>query len=200
MLLAALLLGATIAFADDEGAEGEGEVDAAPAPATRTPTHGAEPFRVTSDAFPPGDDIPSDHTCDGPDRSPPIHWSGAPEGTKAFAIVVEDPDAPGGTFVHWAVYNVPGAAQALDKGVPPAGELGDGSRQAKNDFGKVGWNGPCPPKGSKHDYRFRVFALSEPLDVLPGSGHRSVTAAMKGKILGKAELVGNYSRSADATR
>ena len=157
----------------------------------------AEPasLQISSDAFADGKIIPKDHTCDGADRSPPLHWDGAPERTKAFALVVDDPDAPSGVFTHWLLYNVPAAAKALDVGVATTGTLGDGSRQGTNDFGRVGWSGPCPPPGSAHRYRFKLYALSAPLELEPGAKRDAVLKAIKEKKLAEAEVTGKYERS-----
>ena len=157
----------------------------------------AEPasLQISSDAFADGKIIPKDHTCDGADRSPPLHWDGAPERAKAFALVVDDPDAPSGVFTHWLLYNVPAAAKALDVGVATTGTLGDGSRQGTNDFGRVGWSGPCPPPGSAHRYTFKLYALSAPLELEPGAKRDAVLKAIKEKKLAEAEVTGKYERS-----
>lgn len=157
------------------------------------PVRGNE-LRLSSPAFKTDTDVPPEHTCDGADRSPAVEWRGAPEATKAFALLVEDPDAPSGVFVHWVVYNIPGAAGALDQGVENRDTLGDGTRQGKNDFGNVGYGGPCPPPGSKHHYEFRLFALAASLDLDPGASAASLRQAMQGKILAEARLVGLYQR------
>jgi Raf kinase inhibitor-like YbhB/YbcL family protein len=154
----------------------------------------AASFRVTSDAFAEGAAIPKDHTCDGADRSPALQWEGAPEGTKAFALIVEDPDAPGGTFTHWVLYNIPGAAKGLAEGIPTTATLGDGSRQGKNDFKRPGYGGPCPPKGTKHRYEFRLYALPELLEVEAGATGSEVEKAIKDKKLAKTKLTGRYGR------
>jgi len=151
-------------------------------------------LKVTSDAFHDGEPIPKDHTCDGADRSPPLQWEDAPEGTKAFAVVVDDPDAPVGTWTHWLIYNVPPAAKALGRGVPTKDTLGDGSRQGTNDFGKIGYGGPCPPRGSNHRYFFKVYALSAPLDLEPGAKRDAVLKALKEKTLAQGQLIGRYGR------
>lgn len=151
-------------------------------------------FRLTSDAFAEGAPIPKDHTCDGADRSPPLQWEGAPEAAKAFALIVDDPDAPAGSWNHWVIYNVPGAAKALAEGIPTTATLGDGSRQGKNDFKRPGYGGPCPPKGSKHRYTFRLYALSEPLEIEAGATRDEVLKAIKAKTLAKTELMGKYGR------
>jgi Raf kinase inhibitor-like YbhB/YbcL family protein len=151
-------------------------------------------FKVSSDAFEEGNLIPKNHTCDGADRSPPLHWEGAPEAARAFAIVVDDPDAPGGNWNHWLVYNIPSAAKALAADVPKTRSLGDGTRQGTNDFGTVGYRGPCPPSGTNHRYYFKVYALSAPLELEPGARREKVVNALKDKTLAKAQLMGRYQR------
>jgi Raf kinase inhibitor-like YbhB/YbcL family protein len=152
-------------------------------------------FTVVSKDFADGANIPVEHTCDGADRSPALSWSGAPEESKAFAIVMEDPDAKG--FTHWTAWNVPKGARALDRGVPVKAELGDGTIQGKNDFGRVGYAGPCPPKGPAHQYVIRVFALDGPLEIDDGAAPDDVIAAAKKKSLADAKLKGTYQRSTD---
>ena len=124
------------------------------------------PLALTSPAIPPGGPIPAEYTCDGTDISPPLVWSGVPGGTQSLLVVIADPDAPGGTFYHWAIYGVPRRGwPGLNAGFsrnPPAGV-----RQARNDFGTIGYRGPCPPRGSTHHYRIELYALSRPtLDLL----------------------------------
>jgi Raf kinase inhibitor-like YbhB/YbcL family protein len=151
-------------------------------------------LRVASDAFEDGKPIPKEFTCDGPDRSPPLHWDGVPERSKALALVVDDPDAPSGNWNHWLIYNMPPATRALGAGVPTNPALGDGSRQGTNDFGKIGYRGPCPPPGSKHRYVFKLYALSAPLELEPGAKRDAVLKAVKEKALAEAEVVGRYGR------
>jgi Raf kinase inhibitor-like YbhB/YbcL family protein len=151
-------------------------------------------LKLASDAFEEGMLIPKEHTCDGADRSPPLHWEGAPDDAKSFAIVVDDPDAPSGNWNHWLIYNIPPAAKALAEGVPIRGLLGDGTRQGTNDFGKTGYGGPCPPRGSNHRYYFKLYALSAPLELEPGAKRDAVLKALDGKTLGEARLMGKYGR------
>ena len=160
------------------------------------PAADAPSFALASDAFTDGKLIPAEFTCDGADRSPPLHWDGAPEATKAFALVVEDPDAPGDTFTHWILYNAPGATKAFDEGVATNSKLGDGSMQGTNDFGKIGYAGPCPPREASHRYVFQLYALSEPVDLQPGAKRDAVLAAIKSTTLAKAKLTGTYKRGA----
>ena len=158
-------------------------------------TASAGDFRLVSEDFQDGKEIPAEHTCDGPDRSPELRWEGAPEKAKAYALVVEDPDAPKGTFTHWVLYDIPSGARALGGDFKNDAELGDGSRQATNDFGKVGWAGPCPPKGDAHRYVFKLYALSEPLGVQEGVKSREVVKAIEEKKIAEAKLTGKYKRA-----
>lgn len=152
------------------------------------------PLRLASDAFENGKSIPGQYSCDGANRSPPLHWDGPPAGTVAFALLVDDPDAPAGNWNHWVLYNVPAAAQALGPSVPNNAALGDGSLQGTNDFGRVGYGGPCPPKGSTHHYSFRLYALSATVELQPGAKRAGLLKALKDKTLGQAELTGTYGR------
>jgi len=149
---------------------------------------------LTSPAFAEGAAIPRRFTCDGEDLSPPLAWSEPPEGTRAFALVVDDPDAPGGTFTHWLVYDLPADARSLPEGVPAESELPGGGRQGENDFGRTGYGGPCPPRGEQHRYRFAVYALDAPLGLPPGAGRGEVLEAIAGHALARGMLTGTYRR------
>ncbi len=150
---------------------------------------------IASDAFEEGKPIPRKFTCDGADRSPPLHWDGVPEGTNALALVVDDPDAPSGTWTHWLLFNMPPATRALGEGVPTSATLGDGSRQGTNDFGKLGYGGPCPPPGATHRYRFKLYALPGPIELEPGAKRDAVLQAIgRRKIVAEGELAGSYGR------
>jgi len=151
-------------------------------------------FTVKSPAFPPGAEIPKKSSCQGADLSPALEWSGFPAKTASFALIVDDPDAPGGTWVHWVLWNLPAIAHSLPEGVARNDELPDGSRQGRNDFRKVGYNGPCPPPGKTHRYFFRLYALDGKLDLAPGASRAELDAAMKGHILGQAEYGGTFRR------
>ena len=142
-------------------------------------------MELTSPAFAAGEPIPAAHTCDGADTPPPLGWSGVPAGAQALALIVDDPDAPRGTWLHWTVWNLPVAPGAL----PGAGVEG------VNDFGNVGWGGPCPPSGT-HRYVFRLFALDAPLALAEGASRAELEGAMKGHVLARAELMGTYRRRA----
>ncbi len=149
---------------------------------------------ITSEAFGEGETIPAEYTCDNRDISPPLTWSGIPAGTKSIALIMDDPDAPRGTFVHWVLYGIPPEAQGLPEAVPKNKTLNDGSRQGTTGFGKIGYGGPCPPPGKPHRYYFKVYALDTKLDLPPGVSKADLESAMKGHILAKGELMGRYGR------
>jgi Raf kinase inhibitor-like YbhB/YbcL family protein len=152
------------------------------------------PFVLISPAFAPGTAIPAEYTCDGADISPPLAWSGAPAGTKSFVLVVDDPDAPGGTFGHWAAFDIAPAAVGLAAGYG-AGRPGDRFREARNDFGQSGYRGPCPPPGPVHHYHFRLLAIGRPtLDLTPAASAVDVLQAAGRYVIRRAELVGTYRR------
>ena len=143
-------------------------------------------FALTSEAFADGQPIPTEFSCDGADRPPPLAWGEPPEGTRSFALIVDDPDAPSGTFRHWGAYDIPADARSL------SGSF----QQATNDFGKTGYGGPCPPKGhGPHHYRFKLLALDvDKLDAGRTQGCRGRSASQSSHLLGRAELTGTYER------
>lgn len=151
-------------------------------------------FAVRSPDFSNGADIPKEFTCSGEDRSPALEWSEAPAGTKSFALIADDPDAPVGTWVHWVIFNIPGAARGLHGGIEKKDQLADGARQGRNDFRKIGYNGPCPPPGKPHRYFFKLYALNADLKLAPGASKSDVEKAMEGHILGRAEWMGRFRR------
>lgn len=151
-------------------------------------------FSLNSSQWKEGDAIPQQFTCDGADVSPPLEWSGAPEGTRSFSLVTEDPDAPGGTFFHWLIYDLPAGAHGLPENVSPQKELSDGSRQGRNSFGRIGYGGPCPPRGPAHRYFFHLYALDKKLDLPPGASRDQLDRAMKGHVLAETKLMGRYQR------
>jgi len=151
-------------------------------------------FVITSPAFKSGEIIPKRYTCDGIDVSPPLSWSGFPAGTKSFVLIVEDPDAPGGIFTHWIVYNISSKITSLPEKVKRVERLGNGILQGLNSFGKIGYNGPCPPHGSKHRYYFRIYALDCYIDLPPGATREEILKAIEGHVIGEAELLGYYER------
>lgn len=142
-------------------------------------------FALTTSAFAAGGEIPARYTCDGQDVSPPLAWAGAPAGTAAFALIVDDPDAGG--FVHWVVAPIPAVATSLPEGVPPGGP----PPQGRNGFGRIGWGGPCPPAGTHH-YVFQLVALREVPSLPANPSATAVRAAIKGAVLAEARLEGTY--------
>ena len=153
-------------------------------------------FELTSSAFHAGQSIPVQFTCDGQRVSPPLAWSGAPPHTATFTLIVDDPDAPRGTFTHWVLFNIPGDVDHLDEQVPPVPVLDNGAVQGRNDFGGVGYGAPCPPMGAPHRYRFTLDALDTRLPLPAGASRQQVLDAMRGHILAQAQLVGTYQRRA----
>lgn len=152
-------------------------------------------MELTSPAFEEGGAIPVRHTCDGEDLSPALAWRGVPEGTASLALVVDDPDAPAGTWVHWVVYGIPAGAEGLPEGVAPAETGPAGSRQGRNDFQRLGYGGPCPPPNGAHRYRFRLYALDADIDLSPGATKAQLLAAIEGRVLAEARLTGTYRRT-----
>ena len=156
---------------------------------------GAHPsIPMTSDAFAPGEMIPKKFTCDGPDLSPKLAWSAPPAGTQSFALIMDDPDAPVGTWVHWVLYDLPANVLELPEGLAKDKELPSGARQGRNDFGKIGYGGPCPPGSKPHRYFFKLYALNTKLGLGAGATKADLLRAMKGHILAQAELLGKYGR------
>ena len=148
---------------------------------------------LQSPAFASGGAIPSVHTCDGEDSSPALSWTGVPAGAKSLALLCEDPDAPRGLWVHWVLYDLPASASSLPEAVPPRESLPGGGTHGKNDFGKLGYGGPCPPGGT-HRYFFRLYALDRTLSLPAGASRADVLRAMEGHVLAEGELLGKYSR------
>jgi Raf kinase inhibitor-like YbhB/YbcL family protein len=149
-------------------------------------------FEIVTKAFRNGGSIPKKYTCDGPDVSPPLSWNDPPDGTERLALIVDDPDAPAGTWVHWVVYDLPPGTRDLPEGVPKDRELRNGACQGPNDFGKVGYNGPCPPRGKPHRYFFKLYALDSRTNLKPLATKRELEQAMKGHVVAQAELIGKY--------
>jgi Raf kinase inhibitor-like YbhB/YbcL family protein len=151
-------------------------------------------FAISSASFPSGGDIPKKYTCDGADISPELSWTEPPQGTKSFAVIAEDPDAPAGTWTHWVLFDLSPDTTSLAESVNKIDELPGGERQGRNDFRKIGYNGPCPPPGRPHRYFYKIFALGEKLNLEPGASKADVEKAMEGLILGQAEWMGKYQR------
>ncbi len=145
---------------------------------------------VKSPAFIQGGRMPVKYTCDGEDISPQLSWEPGPPATESYALIVDDPDAPGGTFTHWLVYNIPSNVTRLEEhvtGLP-------GMLQGKNSYGRAGYGGPCPPPGKLHHYRFNVYALDSRLKLAPGASKDDLMGAMRGHVLAQGELTGVYGR------
>lgn len=159
-----------------------------------TERRNAMTLTVSSLAFKEGQLIPARHTCDGEDISPPLKWNPVPEGTKTLALISDDPDAPGGTWVHWVVYNLPASVTVLPEKVPADEAVPNGGRQGLNDFGRIGYGGPCPPRGSTHRYFFKLYALDTELSLKPRATKKDLTEAMKGHVLAEGQLMGTYKR------
>ncbi len=152
------------------------------------------PFVLSSDAFRNGGEIPPVYTCRGQGISPLLTWNGTPEGVRAFALLLEDPDAPGGTFSHWVVYNIPPEKRELPPSLPHNPSFPDGIRQGMNDFRKIGYGAPCPPPGRSHRYYFRLYALDAPLIPAPSMDRDTLLRGIKGHVYGTAELMGFFKR------
>ena len=151
-------------------------------------------FSLSSQSFQNGSDIPKKFTCDGPDVSPQLKWNDPPPNTLSFALIMDDPDAPAGTWVHWVLYDLPADTGELPEGVRKQEQLSSGARQGRNDFGKIGYGGPCPPPGKAHRYFFKLYALDTKLNLKSGATKADLERAMKGRILAQAELIGRYGR------
>ncbi len=156
-------------------------------------TKGGKAMKITSAVFTEGSNIPSKYTCDGQDISPPLEWKDAPEGTKSFALISDDPDAPVGTWVHWVAFNIPPGVAKLEENIKHDKEFKNGMRQGNNDWPKIGYGGPCPPSGT-HRYYFKLYALDTVLDIKPGSTKEQLLKTMKGHVLAEAQLMGKYRR------
>ncbi len=155
-------------------------------------------FNLTSAAFAANGSIPSKYTCEGADISPPLEWSGAPSGTKSFALIVDDPDAPDPAkpqrvYVHWVVYNIPASTTKLPENATKSG-LPSGAVQGSNDWGKQTYGGPCPPIG-RHRYFFKLYTLDTELKGLNNPNKAQLEKAMQGHILGNAQLIGTYQKA-----
>ncbi len=151
-------------------------------------------MQLASHSFTEGSTIPKEFTADGKNHSPELHWSGAPEGTKSFALICDDPDAPRGIWVHWVLFDLPHEAHELPHGLPASRTLADGAKQGTNDFHKIGYGGPAPPPGGPHRYIFKLYALDTKLGLPDGVTKHQLEAAMKGHILADCHLMGKYGR------
>lgn len=187
ILIAFAFLGLLLASCQGDGAKDAQEDSTVGSP-------NVEDFTLSSAAFPPGGVISRRYTCDGDNISPELNWIDAPQPARSFALIMDDPDAPGGTFTHWVLYNLPGNARGLAENLPKMDGLDNGALQGRNDFDRTGYGGPCPPRGTTHHYRFRLYALDTSLDLPAGAAKSQVLARIDGHVIGQAEVVGTYRR------
>jgi Raf kinase inhibitor-like YbhB/YbcL family protein len=173
----------------------EGGPQDAPAGPREEPKGVETAIDLTSPAFDEGSAIASRYTCDGPGVSPPLSWALAPDDTQSLALIADDPDAPGGTFVHWVIYDLPPDTRRLPEGVPNRRTLPSGAKQGVNGAGGSGYTGPCPPSGT-HRYFFKIYALdTRPgLGVGAGATAERLSDAMEGHVLAEGQLMGTYRR------
>jgi Raf kinase inhibitor-like YbhB/YbcL family protein len=150
-------------------------------------------MRLTSTAFQAGGMIPAKYTCDGANVSPPLEWSDVPQTTKSLALICDDPDAPGKTWVHWVAFDLPAGIMSLPENVPPQNTIAGGGKQGTNDFKKIGYGGPCPPSGT-HRYFFKIYAIDTELKLDSQTTKDLLLQAMKDHILAQGELMGRYKR------
>lgn len=162
-------------------------------PLNRNAGGNATKLTIASPAFSENGMIPRRYGCDGSDRSPALSWEGVPEGTRSLALICDDPDAPAGTWVHWVLFNIPPGEKGLPPDIGPQATLSNGAVQGINDFGRLGYGGPCPPRGT-HRYYFKLYALDTILSLDAGATKAQIEAAMKGHILAQAQLMGKYRR------
>jgi Raf kinase inhibitor-like YbhB/YbcL family protein len=151
-------------------------------------------INLNSSAFESGDSIPKQFTCDGEDASPPLSWSGVPEGTLSLALILDDPDAPAGIWVHWVLFNIPPSLTSLPTGVQKDALVDRIGSQGNNDSRRTGYSGPCPPRGKPHRYYFKLYALDTTLNIGPGATKTQVEGAMQGHILAQGQIMGTYGR------
>src|SRR5579885_1072038 len=161
---------------------------AAPTPVANTKGEEKMTLKITSTAFDEGGMIPAKYTCDGENVSPPLAWSGVPEAAKSLALVADDPDAPGGTWTHWVIYQIPATEKGLAEHVPARDTLDGGARQGKNDFKKTGYGGPCPPSGA-HRYFFKLYALDTDVNLAPGATKDQLLKATEGHVVAQGQLM-----------
>jgi Raf kinase inhibitor-like YbhB/YbcL family protein len=145
-------------------------------------------IQITSSAYTEGSKIPRLYTCDDENVSPPLSWTGVPSDTASLALIMDDPDASSGSWVHWVLYNLPSNLTGLDQG------KNGGGMDGKNDFNKLGYGGPCPPRGSNHRYVIKIYALDSSLDLKAGATKAQLENAMRGHILAQGQLLGRYAR------
>lgn len=151
------------------------------------------PFVLTSSAFTAGQSIPVAFTCDGQDTSPQLDWSAPPAGTQSYALIMDDPDAPAGTWIHWVLYNIPAEVRTLPQGISTDETVSAGALHGKNSWRALGYGGPCPPSGT-HRYFFKLYALDTLLEAQPGLSKQDLLDLIDGHVLAEAQLLGTYTR------
>ena len=151
-------------------------------------------IQLSSPAFGEGEMIPERYTCDGADVSPALKWSAVPAGTKSLALICDDPDAPMGTWVHWVIYGISPDTYEMPESVPMNETVLKGARQGKNDFRRIGYGGPCPPRGPAHRYYFKLYALDADINLKAGATKKELLKLIENHILAKGQLMGKYSR------
>lgn len=166
----------------------------APSAQAATPTPEVRmPMQLTSGAFSAGQAIPAKYSCRGSNVSPALAWSNAPESAMSFALIVDDPDAPSGTWVHWVAFNIPASVANLPEAVAMGAQFAGGALQGRNSSNHTGYDGPCPPSGT-HRYFFKLYALDAALDLASGASKSQLLQAMEGHILAQSELMGTFSK------
>jgi Raf kinase inhibitor-like YbhB/YbcL family protein len=188
VVLALALVGGVVYLVVAEYGEAKADLEA--------PTAASGDLVLKSPVFADGEPIPAEYTADGRDSSPPLLWENLPAGTVTLALIVEDPDVPLGTFIHWMICEIPWQSPGLPPGIGHGADAPGvpGAVQGENGLSRMGYNGPAPPEGKEHRYVFRLYALAEPLDITGGFNRHQLNAAMRGIILAEAVLTGTYSR------
>jgi Raf kinase inhibitor-like YbhB/YbcL family protein len=158
------------------------------------PSHAQSNMALSSSAFANNTQVPVKFTCSGDGKSPALAWSNVPPLAKSLALIVKDPDAPSGNFVHWIIFDIPPSVTSMPEGVPPTAKTSFGATQGQNGRGETGYTGPCPPPGKDHHYHFRLYALDDNLNLTSDADAAQVESAMRGHILGQTELVGVFAR------
>jgi hypothetical protein len=189
-----LLMSACISPPQEPEAPGPTSTQPVLPPATLPPETMTEAFTLTSPSFVEGDTIPDRFACTGANLSPELRWSSVPKGTQSFALILDDPDAPGGSWVHWVVYGIPVGVAGLPQGAPREPTLGNNTLHGANSWGTLEYGGPCPPQGSTHRYVFTLYALDISLESEPGASKSGLITSMEGHILGQAQLTGTFGR------
>jgi len=151
-------------------------------------------FELTGKAFSNGSPIPKEYTCDGKDLSPELTWKDPPAGTRSFALICDDPDAPVGTWVHWVLWGIGAEVRSLPEGLGKKVSLSEGYREGITDFGGTGYGGPCPPRGKPHRYFFKLYALDTVPELPPKAGKSDLLKAIQGHVLEETKLMGTYKR------